>query len=268
MPHQSLLQHIAKKIILSKLIIIIALTLMISQTVFATTIKLCGIHWPPFTFSEKQDLTHGLSIDIYTEAFKRLNMKIDAKVLPWQRCMKLVKHGSIDALIDNTPSNDFINGLAPTGFYPLAIYVRNDFKQTTFSWQAMKNKDVAMVKGYDYTDKISSFKHWNKLLLQSETVLVRLLKAKRYDYVLLDIFAAQYLEKKHDIKLKMLEPMVDSTMLYLVFNKNKQALKDQYDIQVIEMINDGTMDRLYLKYLPHSYNDFKAMMKESKRIKL
>lgn len=241
---------------------------MISQTVFATTIKLCGIHWPPFTFSEKQDLTHGLSIDIYTEAFRRLDMHIDAKVMPWQRCVKLVKYGSMDALIDNTPSNDFLNGSAPTAFYPLAIYVRDDFKQTTFSWSAMKNKDVAMVKGYDYTEKISSYKHWNKLLLQSETVLVKLLKAKRYDYVLLDIFAAKHLEKTHNIKLRMLEPMVDSPLLYLVFNKKKQALKDKFDTKVIEMINDGTMDSLYLKYLPHSYNDFKIMMEETKRIEI
>jgi len=251
-----------------KKIFILILALMINQAVYATTVKLCGVQWPPFTYGEQQNLNHGLSIDIYTQAFKRLNMTIDAKKMPWQRCEKLVTHGSMDALIDNTHSDKFINGPTPTAFYPLAVYVRNDFKQTKFSWQAMENKYVAMVRGYDYTDKISSFKLWHKSLVLSEDVLVRMLKAKRYDYIVLDIFAAQHLAKKHNMKLKMLDPMVDSPMLYLVFNKNKQILKDQFNEKIIEMINDGTMDRLYLKYLPHSYSDFKTMIDKSKKIEI
>lgn len=251
-----------------KKILIIILAIMINQAVYATTIKLCGVQWPPFTYSTQSNLSHGLSIDVYTEAFKRLGMTIDAKAMPWQRCVKLVKHGSMDALIDNTHSNEFINGITPTAFYPLAIYVRNDFDQTKFSWDTMENKHVAMVRGYDYTEKISSFKHWNKQFALSESVLVRMLKAKRYDYILLDIFAAQHLEKTHNIKLKMLEPMIDSAALYLVFNKNKKTLKDKFNTKVVEMINDGTMDKLYVKYLPHSYSAFKTMIENAKRIDL
>ena len=239
--------------------LLLLLMLVTSQTVFAKTVKLCGVDWPPFTFSEHGKLTHGLSIDIYKEAFGRLGMSIDAKSMPWQRCTKLVKHGTMDALIDNTHSDQFIHGLTPTAFYPLAIYVRSDFHQSIFSRESMNNKDVAVIKGYDYTDKISSFTSWNKLFVQSESMLVKLLIAKRFDYILLDQFAAKYLEKTHNVKLKMLPPVIDTAMLYLVFNKNKSELMMKFDTQIRLMINDGTMDKLYIKHLGQSYLSFAVM---------
>lgn len=240
--------------------LLVLFVLLISHRCFATTVKLCGVDWPPFTNSHHGTLTHGLSIDVYSEAFRRLGMKIDVKSMPWQRCMKLVKHGSMDALIDNTHSDDFIHGPTPTAFYPLAIYVRSDAKQSKFSWAAMENKNVAMVKGYDYTEKIASFKLWNKLYAQSESILVKMLKAKRFDYILLDPFAAKNLEITHDVKLKMLTPVIDTAELYLVFNHDKSVLMNKFDAKIIEMINDGTMNRLYLNYLPTSYTDFVKMV--------
>lgn len=239
--------------------LLILFMLLLSHRCYATTVKLCGVDWPPFTFSEHGELTHGLSIDVYKEAFKRLGMEISTKSMPWQRCMKLVKHGSMDALIDNTHSNEFIHGPTPTAFYPLAIYVRSDFEQSKFSWKAMENQDVAMVKGYDYIDKIASFKSWHKQYAVSESVLVKMLKAKRFDYILLDSFAAKNLEVIHDMKLKMLTPRIDIAKLYLVFNQKKSALMNKFDETIIAMISDGTMDKLYLKHLSQSYKDFVNM---------
>ena len=86
-----------------------------------------------------------------------------------------------------------------------------------------------------------------------------MLKAKRFDYILLDPFAAKNLEITHDVKLKMLTPVIDTAELYLVFNQKKSALMNKFDAKVIEMINDGTMNRLYSKYLPTSYSEFVEM---------
>ena len=77
----------------------------------------------------------------------------------------------------------------------------------------------------------------------------------------MDIFAAPLHSKTAGIEIKMLKPLVDSTNLYLVFNKDKKSLLDKYDNVIGEMIKDGSIDRIYKDYLPYSYREILQMGK-------
>lgn len=139
------------------------------------------------------------------------------------------------------------------------MYVRQNFPQTTFSWEDMKGKFVGMVRGYDYTEKIKNFDGWVPIFSTTDELLIKKLHAKRYDYVILDIFAVPILSERLGIKIKMLTPLIDSTKLYLVFNKNNAEIAKEYDKVIGKMIQDGTMDSIYLKYLPNNYNEIMNM---------
>ena len=230
-----------------------------SNISFSEELKLCGIDWPPFTYSEKNRIIKGISFDVYTEAFRRLNVHFTAREIPWPRCLKYVEEGKYDAVIDNGASASFLNGMFPTGFYPLAMYVRNNFPQNTFSWKDMKGKSVGMVRGYDYTEKIINFEGWVPRFSNTDELLIKKLHEKRYDYVILDIFSAPILSERLGKKIKMLTPLIDSTNLYLVFNKNNAEIAKEYDKVIGKMIQDGTIDSIYLKYLSKSYTEIMNM---------
>lgn len=230
----------------------------------AEELKLCGVQWPPFTYSETGKIVKGISFEVYTEAFHRLNIKFKAQELPWPRCLKYVKEGKYDAVIDNAALKPFLYGKYPTGVYSLAMYVRHGFPQEKFLWEDIKGKKVGMVRGYDYTEKIVQFEGWKPDFAITDEMMLRKLQRNRYDYAICDIFAAPILADKLGIKIKMLTPLIDSTKLYLVFNKTHAEIVKKYDRAIGEMIKDGTMDMIFKKYFPYSYNEIMDMSNQNK----
>ena len=239
--------------------LIIWLMLTISPNILANEIKLCGVEWPPFTFVEDKKFVNGISVDVHKEAFKRLGISYKSSVLPWPRCLAQVEKGIYDAVIDNAPLAPYIFGKVPTGVYPLGVYVREGSTDSKFSWKFMEGKKVGMVRGYDYTEKITRFKGWKAKFAKSDKQLLLKLKAKRTDYVILDIFSADILMEQAGVKIKMLTPLIDSTDLYLVFNKDKTELSKKYDAVIQSMVSDGTMNNIYKKYLPFDYSQILKM---------
>jgi len=241
-----------------KIIITICLSVF-SLSVSANEVKLCGIEWPPFTYVDNGKIVKGISHDIHEEAFKRLDLKFERSVMSWSRCVAQVENGVYDAVIDNAPVAPFIYGKVPTGVYPLGVYVLGDSTESKFTWDKMKDKKVGMVRGYDYTESIINFKDWKVKHAKSDHQMLLKLKAKRTDYAILDIFSASIIAKKADVNIKMLTPLVDSTNLYLVFNKDKQALASLYDNAIQSMVDDGTMNKIYKTYLEYDYSQILDM---------
>lgn len=241
------------------IIIVLFVVFFPLSSMSAEKIKLCGVEWPPFTYAKDGKITKGVSPDIYTEAFHRLQLDFEAVELPWSRCLKFVENGNYDAVIDNAALEPFLYGKFPTAIYPLAIYVRQDFPQETFSWDDIKDKTVGMVLGYDYTEKVKKFTGWKPEFANTDEQMLKKLQKNRYDYVVLDIFAAPILAKQVDIELKRLNPLMDVTMLYLVFGKHQADLAKRYDQVIGALIQEGFLDTIYKKYLPYSYADLMKM---------
>jgi len=89
--------------------------------------------------------------------------------------------------------------------------------------------------------------------------MLKKLQGKRYDYVVLDIFAAPILAKQLKIEIKQLNPLMDVTKLYMVFGKHKAELAKQYDQVIGKMIQEGVLDTIYKRHLPYSYADLMSM---------
>lgn len=241
---------------------LLAILLLAVAVVHAEPIRLCGVDWPPFTYAEDGMIEDGISIRIYEEAFKRLGMSVEAHALPWPRCVRSVELGAYDAIIDNVPVNRFVFGRHPTAFYPLAIYVREDLPVDLFSWKSMTGKPVGMVRGYDYTPTISSFDGWLPRYFTTDEQMLRALQAGRIDYVLGDLFSVPILSARVGVKIKRLDPLVDSTDLYLMFNAERENLMRRYDQVIGQMIEDGTLDAIYRQFMPLSYSDVMRLNRE------
>ena len=202
---------------------------------------------------QAEQISGGISHAILSEAFARMKLRFVAQALPWSRCLDAVRQGRFDAVIDNAPDPSLLHGQHPTAFYPLALFARADTVVPRFSWDAMRAKSVGMVRGFDYTAAILNYKAWNKDLSDSDEMMLKKLAAKRFDYMILDIFSAPILSRELGVPLRQLEPLVDATPLYVSFHKERTALAQGFDRAVAGMISDGTLERIYQAHGGLSY---------------
>lgn len=69
----------------------------------STSLKVCGVDWPPFSYAEQGKLMEGISVEIHQEATRRLGMTLTLLELPWGRCEQYVSTGLADGILDNAP---------------------------------------------------------------------------------------------------------------------------------------------------------------------
>jgi polar amino acid transport system substrate-binding protein len=184
-------------------------------------------------------------------------MRFEADDLPWTRCLLYVEQGKYDAVLDdNNKSPNLITAVNPTTVYPVAIYVRQDFPSETLSWSALHGKKLGLVRGYEYPESIKLNKA-GFIVDDSidDAAMIRKLKSKRYDYMVSDAFSVLPLTQQEGVEVKMLQPILGGDYLYLTFNKKHYELMRKFDDVLGQMIKDGTVDAMYKKYLPYTYDE-------------
>lgn len=223
-----------------------------------TDLKVCGVDWPPFSYAEQGRLTEGISIEIHQEVARRLGMKLSLIELPWGRCEQYVSTRLADGILDNAPLPGCHHPDLATAFYPLAAYVRTDSPLHNFSWEMARGMKVGMVRGYDYTEKIKHYDGWVPIKAHSDKQLLLLLEKSRVDMIILDYFSAPILSKEQDVPIRALSPFIDSTPLYLCFGEQRAALLPAYSKALQQMLEEGVLDRIYLRYLGEDYRTLKS----------
>lgn len=224
------------------------------------TITICGASFPPSTIVENGELTKGYSIELIAEAFSRLQLEYKLLVLPWSRCLKQVQTNDIDAVIDTSTHNQpIITGDLAISYNQLAIYVRKDFFENTYSAGSLKNQLMGVPRGYTSYLKIAKNHEWKTFEADNEENMFIMLKKGRFDYVFADTSTALKVASKVNVAVKSLKPVVTSEAYYLGFSPDNRKLATAFDQVLAQMIKDGAMDRIYSRYLPYSYTEIKKI---------
>ncbi|EQC46751.1 ABC transporter, substrate-binding protein, family 3 [Bacteriovorax sp. BSW11_IV] len=218
---------------------------------------ICGNVWYPFTFYKGEDFNQGISIEIASLILKKLNFDFTFRDIPWTRCKQGVRNGEYDAILDATPDGNLYAPKAYASFFPIGLYTKIDNSDApeVFTWQSMIGKRVGLIKTYDYPGKINQFKGWYRIESETEEKSLMKLKANRFDFILTDVFTADLLAPKMKIKLKQIPPLVAFENLFLVFNIKDKAIADDYSRELEGLINDGTVDRIFKKYLHKTFHE-------------
>lgn len=231
---------------------------ILPQLVNAKPLKICGSSFPPSTIVENSKLVSGYSVELIIESFKRLGLEYHLEVLPWKRCLWLVKTNDFDAVIDTSIYNKpIVTGKLPISFNQLAIYVRDDFELELYSAQKLKGKLIGIPRGYTSYAKIAQERDWEVEETDNEENMFTMLKNKRFDYALSDTSTALSMAASVGANVRPLNPMVTSEQYYLGFSPNNAKLADAFDNTLIEMIHDGSLDKIYSQYLPYTYTQMK-----------
>ena len=223
----------------------------------AQELKVCGIHWPPFSVVKNQSFVGGSSLEIYAEAFRRLQIDIAPQVIPWQRCTRGVAEGVYDAVMDAGVSSHplLLFGNIPTTFNPIAVFVREDSTVQRYDSEMLKGQRIGIPRGYIGYLKIANQHGWSIQETADETNSLQMLKLKRFDYALLDLTNTAHLSDELNIQVKYLQPLVHTQKLSLGFNEKHLALVKRFDEVMEGMIHDGFMDKIYHKYFSYGYRD-------------
>ncbi len=239
-----------------RLTILIIIFIWINSAVsFADELRVATFNYPPFQYEEQGEVK-GIAVDIVRELFRRLDQPIKIDFYPFPRAVKKLKAGESDviftfyhkkeresfadytkeALVDQTISL-FVNEESPTAFDgDLSKLNPYKFGLVRFSYGSIFDAavDEKLITRIEYVSKMDlNMKKFLRL---------------RFDILPSDRWVAYYyyskvnLEEGMSVKLKELEPPVQSFPAYMGFSKakNLSALRDKADIVLKEMKKDGS----------------------------
>jgi polar amino acid transport system substrate-binding protein len=237
-------------------ILSVVLAITSHMTAFADTLSVVTLHYPPYCYDENGEVK-GFGADLLREVFRRMDIPIQIKVLPWKRALKMVKDGKADAVFlafktdEREQFADFPEEVFITE--PTSFFVRKD---SDITWDG----DLSSMSMYKFTRPLgySSGTEFDTAVKTgvipriedagSPQITIRKLIKERVDilvanrYVILD-----ELKKMNKVgEIKELEPVINEDPSYLAFSKKRNMRKviENYVEVIKSMKNDGSYQRI------------------------
>ncbi len=231
---------------------------------FIFTMNLFGQVKEVFVVSEKWDgYTNqdksGLYFDIVRQVYEPLGIKVKIGIYPYNRTVKMIKEKKADFWLGSFIDEEEF-ALYPTHYFDIdritAMFKKDKFKDFK-GVKDLKGKSVAWIRGYDYQEEIDvpmniSERNNRKALLKS-------LKQDRIDFYLDDERNMRDALEKNNFNTssyKLVEILKFN--LYPAFRKDKigEDLLKIWDERLLDMVKDGSLKNLYIKYNIAKYYPF------------
>jgi len=223
---------------------------------FADTLSVVTLHYPPYCYEENGEVV-GFSADLLKEVFRRMDIPMQIKVLPWKRALKMVKDGRADAvfLAFKTEEREQFADFPEEMFIaePTSLFVKKGSKITWNGELGSLNKyKVGRPLGYSsgtefdnavksgvipYIDGAGSPQITIRKLIKGR---IDILVANRY--LILD----ELKKMKKVGEIKELKPVINEDPSYLAFSKKRDMRKiiEKYVEVIRGMKNDGSYQRI------------------------
>lgn len=228
--------------------------------------------YPPYCFVDKDGKAAGFSIDLFLEAAKAMDIKVDVKVGIWSQIKEDLVKGKIDALplVGITPERkDVYDFTFPYLTLHGAVFVR---KGTTGikSAQDLKNKTLIIMKGDNAYEYVRRENISNKIItVNTFKDAFRILANGQFDAVICQRVMGLQLLKQ--LEIESVEPLdielsgFRQDFCFAVQKGNKELLSLLNEgLSVI--IANGVYDKLHLKWFGPEYQSqisFKEILKIS-----
>jgi polar amino acid transport system substrate-binding protein len=213
--------------------------------------KFCFNSWEPYAYKSKTGF-QGISVDVVAEAARRAGYKAVMRELPWNRCIDLAARGELDGVLDAAKRENFLQGPSSYSAYTNHIWVRSDDPHTAMSAKALKERRIGLVAGYNYPAALMAmFRSANTKIEMARDDLTNLRKLAfgRTDAVVADETNGRYLAMNHSLDVRPLLPAHSADRLFVSFNRDRKAMHSAIDGEIGRMIVDGTVNRIYKRYV-------------------
>lgn len=221
------------------------------------TVRFCFNDWPPYTESDA-DGNYGISVDILREAAARADLVATFEELPWNRCLEMVRQGELDAVVDAAIRTEYLQGPASFSLYANLFWVRDDSSYMDPEMSDMAGARLGLVAGYDYPANLMEQASDLNLTIEysvDDWANIRQLAFGRVDVILADFVGTHIYAAEEGLSVHPLSPAHSVDSLYPSFNREKAGMQRAIDAAIREMLEDGTVDRIYMDHIGVSFSE-------------
>ena len=211
-------------------VFLVLIIISLTANLRAQSVRLATAEWPPYVSSESANL--GQLSQIVTEAFTQAGYEVIIEFLPWDEAKQLEKYDN-DAFFPSYGENTSVVCSHPISTGQVGLYkhknsiihhtAKHPRVDQTQALYNLRRYSFGVVKGYRNTDVFDSADFLIKKPTESDLANLRRLARKEVDFVVSDIFVAEYYIDKYYPEFSHLEffgPSLQTQKLYVCFSKN------------------------------------------------
>ena len=221
-------------------------------------------NFPPFSFRE-DNIVKGIDVDIVSELFKRLNIKVKIDLVPWKRLLYLTETGLCDGSFSLFKTNErekFAIYADSIGIHYSSYYI---FTKTGKAFNFNKitdlyGKTLALLAGFSISKEFDEAVKNNKIIIEEQSNLtsnIKKLLAGRVDGLVGQYEVTLYTLKKMNLLdkvTKLKKSLKEKRAAYFVISK-KSKIKDKEELikkinaVLKEMDAENIYEKISQKYL-------------------
>jgi len=230
---------------MKKLALAILLIFLITN-LNAKSLRVAIETWAPFVYFEN-DKPKGLTIDIFNNLAKELNVDVEFLKIPWPRALRMLENGEIDAMGNLSYSQErekYIQYIQPS-FYKLEtnFYTLQGNENLISSYNDLYNHTILTAKGYLYFPKFDNDVKVNKEVILDrieensqiieEEIMLKMLLAKRVKVIISSNAIMDFIIESGSFKNLVKKASYTPNhidLIYIGISKQSSFIKDIDDI--------------------------------------
>lgn len=248
--------------------LIVGTIVILTIPVLAQEISEVTIAWedglkPPYLMLDDRKQPTGIAVDILNKIFSRQEIKVSHLILPWKRCLALIKNKKIDIV----PNSSYKEERTLFAYYTKPMYETHlvlFYKKAQFSTvptfakiDDLEPYKIGGVLGFNYT--------WYEGKINLDTgaktreILIIKLRNGRVDFAILQKEVLLALQHEGKVNLTGLgsipDPIRPTKVYYVLTVKNERGKKLQKIINhgIDQLSQDGIIIKIMQQYLSSEY---------------
>lgn len=203
---------------------------------------------------ENNQVVGGFKFDLLETLGQRLGIEVNHSACPFQRCLRSMSDGNLDVMvfIAVTPQRSNYLKYIQVWKIPRSIpfYVRKGEEHRLQNYEDLHQLHVGIVNGYAYFSRFDNDSDIRKSRVMREQQLPKMLQAGRIDaYIAFDIKQQELQQDYPNITPAPFNHAFSDTALLAIGHKSPYVkLMPQLEQTALEMIHEGTMDKLWQKH--------------------
>ena len=215
--------------------------------------------WEPFAIEDDDGTRHGIDVALLTEIARRLDLKLEFYPCPWRRCLKTLEDGQIDVLTSFAYTDErarFAYYIKPPYSQVTPVfYVNRDNPVPIEEYSDLRNLMIGSVVDSRYFEPFDSDTSLEKFEASSETILLRMLTAKRIDAIVGSDSNADFEIRRSHLEGTIIKAPYRSghhNDIHMVVSRKSPLMARTGQIAKImqDLIDEGFIDRLHQLYWP------------------
>lgn len=251
------------------------LSTLLPFSVAAETITIAADEWCPYNCSPESKLP-GFMIEIARAAFKKHQIDVAYKILPWSRAVSATRKNNYTAIVGATAGDapDFIFPAYAQGLSIMGFYTDSDDSWKYENMYSLSSITLGVISDYSYSDEVDAYIEAHKKdrrLIQpvsGENALelnVKKLRNKRIDAIIEDVnVLGNFLTETNQESVLREAGILDyrrgyqEQLLYVAFNPKNPKSKEYARIlgdETLSMRKSGELQQILDKYGLHDWKE-------------